>query len=185
MSLHPQDVLVILKLVANRSKRWTYADLSKNLRMSTSQVFRSVERGEASRLLNPPTVPPPPGSGDELSRMSLWPNNSNLTEFLIHGVKYAFPVERGGPTRGFPTAEAASPLNQHFPKDFPLPPVWPHATGPVRGLAFSPLYKSVPQAASDDPQLYELLALVDAIREGRAREREIAIRELTARIDSR
>ena len=52
--------------------------------------------------------------------MSLWPNNSNLTEFLIHGVKYAFPVERGGPTRGFPTAEAASPLNQHFPKDFPF-----------------------------------------------------------------
>ena len=30
----------------------------------------------------------------------------------------------------------------------------------------------------------ELLALVDAIREGRAREREIAIRELTARIDA-
>ncbi len=36
-----------------------------------------------------------------------------------------------------------------------------------------------------DPKLYELLALVDAIREGRAREREIAIRELTAKIDSR
>jgi hypothetical protein len=35
-----------------------------------------------------------------------------------------------------------------------------------------------------DRKLYELLALVDAIREGRAREREIAIRELTARIDS-
>jgi hypothetical protein len=99
-------------------------------------------------------------------------------------VKYAFPVERGGPTRGIPTAEAAPPLKKHFPQDFPLPPVWPYAEGPLRGIAFSPLYKNVPQAASRDSKLYELLALVDAIREGRAREREIAIRELTARIDS-
>jgi hypothetical protein len=64
-----------------------------------------------------------------------------------------------------------------------LPPVWPYAEGPLRGIAFSPLYKNVPQAALRDSKLYELLALVDAIREGRAREREIAIRELTARID--
>jgi hypothetical protein len=112
------------------------------------------------------------------------PNHSNLKEFLIHGVKYAFPAERGAPTRGIPTAEAVSPLKQHFPQDFPLPPVWPYAEGPVRGIAFSPLYKNVPQASLRDSKLYELLALVDAIREGRAREREIAIRELTARIDA-
>ena len=87
------------------------------------------------------------------------PNNSNLKEFLIHGVKYAFPVERGGPTRGIPTAEAAPPLNRNFPQDFPLPPVWPYAEGPLRGIAFSPLYKNVPQAALRDPKLYELLAL--------------------------
>jgi hypothetical protein len=62
--------------------------------------------------------------------------------------------------------------------------VWPDAEGSVRGIEFSPLYKNVPQAALRDTKLYELLALVDAIREGRAREREVAIRELTARIDS-
>jgi len=187
MPLHPQDVVVALKLVANRdaSRRWTYADLSKDLFMSASQVFRSVDRAEAARLLSAPTIAPPPEFGDEPPRVWLWPNNNNLKEFLIHGVKYAFPVERGGPTRGIPTAEAAAPLDRHFPQDFPLPPVWPHAAGPLRGIAFSPLYKNVPQAALQDPKLYELLALVDAIREGRAREREIAIRELTARLDPR
>jgi hypothetical protein len=100
-------------------------------------------------------------------------------------VKYAFPVQRGGPTRGIPTAEAAPPLNQYFPESFSLPPVWPSANDDersTRGIEFSPLYKNV-VAASRDPKLYELLALVDAIREGRAREREIAIRELIARID--
>jgi hypothetical protein len=179
-------VVVVLKLVANRdaSRRWTYADLSKELFMSASQVFRSVARAEAARLLNAPIIPPPPDFGDEAPRVWLWPNNNNLKEFLIHGVKYAFPVERGGPTRGVPTAEATRPLARHFHQDFPLPPVWPYAEGPLRGIAFSPLYKDVPQAALRDPKLYELLALLDAIREGRAREREMAIRELTERIDS-
>jgi hypothetical protein len=102
----------------------------------------------------------------------------------VHGVKYCFPVEPGGPTRGIPTAEAAPPLKQHFPPDFPLPPVGPYAQGSVRGVGFSPLYRSVPQATLRDSKLYEVLALSDAIREGRAREREIAVRELTARIEA-
>ena len=51
-----------------------------------------------------------------------------------------------------------------------------HADGP-RGET-----SQIP-AALQDPRLYELLALVDAIRDGRAREREIAVRELTSRID--
>jgi len=187
MSLHPQDVVVVLKLVANRdtTKRWSYADLGKDLFMSGSQVFRSVARVEAARLLSAPTLPSTPEMREALPMTWMFPNNSNLKEFLIHGVKYSFPVERGGPTRGTPTAEAAAPLNQILAQDFPLPPVWPNPAGLLRGIAFSPLYKNVPQAALRDAKLYELLALVDAIREGRAREREIAIRELTARIDSR
>ena len=186
MALHPQDVVVLLKLVANRdaSKRWTYAELGKDLFMSASQVFRSVGRAETARLLVAPLIPTPSDDGEQSPGGMLWPNNNHLKEFLVHGVKYAFPVERGGPTRGIPTAEATSPLSQHIHQDFQLPPVWPYAEGLLRGIAFSPLYKNVPQAALRDPKLYELLALVDAIREGRAREREIAIRELIARIDS-
>lgn len=185
MSIRPQDIVVLLKLVANRgaATRSTYADLSKDLFMSASQVFRSVQRAEASHLILVPGISAE--SNEELPRKWLWPyNGGNLKEFLIHGVKYAFPVERGGPTRGIPTAEAAPPLDQQFQQDWPLPPVWPYAHGSVRGIAFSPLYKNVPQAATQDRKLYELLALVDAIRDGRVREREIAIRELSARIDS-
>ncbi len=179
----PQDVVVTLKLVANgRNGNWTYSELSEELCMSPSQVFRSVARAEAAHLLS---VPPLPIGRVEGISLLARPNVSNLTEFLVHGVKYCFPVERGGPTRGIPTAEATPPLKRHFAQDFPLPPVWPYAEGSLRGIAFSPLYKNVPQAALRDSKLYELLALVDAIREGRTREREIAIRELNARIDSR
>ena len=44
-----------------------------------------------------------------------------------------------------------------------------------------PLYPTVPEAALRDEKLYELLALVDALRVGRVREREIAITALKNR----
>jgi hypothetical protein len=48
----------------------------------------------------------------------------------------------------------------------------------MRGVAFAPLYKMAPIAALRDPVLYEQLALIDAIRDGRARERQLAEQEL-------
>ncbi|MGH9497405.1 MAG: hypothetical protein ACRD3B_20575 [Candidatus Sulfotelmatobacter sp.] len=159
--------------------------MGKDLFMSPSQVFRSVERAEAARLLIAPSVPSLPDASRELALTWMWPNRGNLKEFLIHGVKYCFPVQRGGPTRGIPTAEAAPPLNQMLTQDFPLPPVWPDPAGMFRGISFSPLHKIAPQAAMRDHNLYEFLALLDAIREGRAREREIAIHELSAKLEPR
>lgn len=49
-------------------------------------------------------------------------------------------------------------------------------------LHANPLYPSVTKAVQNDPKLHELIALVDALRVGRAREKEIAIKELKARI---
>ena len=62
------------------------------------------------------------------------------------------------------------------------PPVWPDPEGDTQGFSFSPLYRTVPDAARRDHCLYELLALTDAIRDGGARERDVAARELRARL---
>jgi hypothetical protein len=51
-----------------------------------------------------------------------------------------------------------------------------------RGHEFTPLYKTVPSAALKDKELYALLAIIDAIRDGRARERDLAIKELMKRL---
>jgi hypothetical protein len=84
-----------------------------------------------------------------------------------------------------PTSYAAEPLRRYIRAgDEPLP-VWPDQDGPVRGATFEPLYPSVPEAAKRDAHLYELLVLVDAIRDGRARERKIAERELVTRFRSK
>ena len=176
-----------LKLLADTPRVWTYASLGEELSMSASQVFRSVARAEGARLLGSPISSPflpAPGPTNRAIALPFLPNKTNLKEFLVHGAKYAFPPQRGAMVRGIPTAHAAPPLNQHFADSFEPPPVWPDPQGTARGIEFSPLYRNVPAAARRDEKLYELLALVDAIRDGRVREREIAARELTSRIDS-
>ncbi len=83
--------------------------------------------------------------------------------------------------RGMPTASAAEPLSHEMTHEEPIP-VWPFEQGSKRGYSFLPLYKKAPLAALKDPELYQLLALVDALRDGGVRERELAKRELLARL---
>lgn len=140
------------------------------LSISQSEVHAGVRRAVAARLMTDATT----ASGR--------PVRAALIEFLVHGVKYAYPPERGQITGGVPTGYAAPPLNKVIVGSSDPPPVWPYVDGTVRGYAFAPLYRTVPQAALRDSQLYELLALVDAIRDGRAREHNFAAKELESRL---
>jgi len=172
MVLKPQDIVVVLKLSEFEGRRPPFAKIAEELYMSASEVHAAVRRAQVSHLLHGPDL------GER-------PNYKALEEFLIHGLKYVYPVEHGGMTRGLPTSYAADPLRRLIQAgDDPLP-VWPDPKGPVRGAAFQPLYHSVPQAARRDSYLYELLALIDAVRDGRARERNLAEKELLIRLHSR
>ena len=158
MNLKAQDILVLLKLVATRLPTWSYNNLAVELGMSPFEVHAALRRAVAARLAVQ--------INDKLA-----PNIRNLEEFLVYGVKYVFVPDRGGITRGMPTAHAAPPLVDKFALFDDPPPVCPDPEGKARGTAFSPIYKAAPRAARHDKQLYELLVLIDAIRDGRARER--------------
>jgi len=171
MILKPQDILVVLKLVVLKQEKWTYNGLSVDLFMSPSEVHAAVKRAINARLLV-----------DVRDKISV--SRDAIKEFLVHGIKYVFMPERGEITRGMPTIYTVPPLDTLlFSSDEPRP-VWPHPTGEIRGTSFSPLYRSAPDAARKDQDLYSLLALVDAIRGGRAREREVAAKHLKHRIDN-
>ncbi|MFO1450352.1 MAG: hypothetical protein U1F61_19485 [Opitutaceae bacterium] len=103
---------------------------------------------------------------------------SPLRKFLIHGVPYAFAARIEGMTRGIPTAWAAPAFAGEFISGDQPPPVWPHPEGRVQGLAVKPLYSSAPHAAKKNGQLYALLAAVDTLRIGRARERTSAEKKI-------
>ena len=164
--LKSQDILVCLKLLDAPAGERSFSRLAEALGLSTSEVHAAVRRAERSGLV------------DAESRAV---RRDALLEFLVHGLRYVFPPEWRGVTRGIPTSFAAPPLAKDFAAA-DLPPVWPHPEGTARGEGLAPLYKSAPKAALRDSQLYEWLALVDAVRAGRARERRRATQEIERRL---
>jgi hypothetical protein len=166
-NLKPQDVLIALKLQSHGKRPWTFKGLAHDLHMSSAEVFDGVHRLEACHLYSA-----------SLRRVL----SSALLEFLSYGLPYVFPASAGVPVVGIPTAASARPLRDTLVTGAEDELVWPHAEGTVRGRAVEPLYRSAPEAAQEDEKLHELLALVDSIRLGRAREKELARQELKKRI---
>jgi len=169
VSLRPQDVAVLIKLALHRDSPWTYTALASALGISVSDAHASVRRCVQCRLM---TV------------ADRRPVTRNLIEFLQHGVGYVFAPKRGELGRGVPTAHAAPPLKDLIVDLEDLPPVWPYPDGKVRGEGIEPLYPGAVVAALKDQALYECLALVDALRIGKARERKMAADLLGERLKS-
>ncbi len=161
--MRPQDVVILLNIIAQNSEFWNHLTLSYELHISQSEVSESLHRSAFAGLIN--------NEKKSVHRLS-------LLEFLIHGLKYVFPVKPGPVVRGVPTAHSVGSLAEiiKYASDVY---VWPDEAGTVRGQAIEPLYSSVPKAVKQNIRLHELLALVDAIRVGRAREQNIAAEELT------
>lgn len=164
-SMKSQDVVVLLKIIALKNDIWQQIPLAKSLKMSQSEVSQSVARSKYAGLLD--------DGGKRVMRQA-------LMDFLQYGLAIVFPVKPGAVVRGIPTAHSAAPLNKDISSDEFY--VWPFAKGNVRGHGITPLYATVPQAALEDEQLYAMLALADALRVGKAREKNIAVQELKNRI---
>ena len=163
--MRPHDVAVLLKISSMKSSDWLMKDLAPTLGISAGEISESLNRSVYAGLI----------SDDKKTVMK-----EALLEFLENGLKYAFPQRPGETTRGVPTSFSAPPLNQLVSSMEPV--VWPLPEGKVRGQAIQPLYPGVPKSCLKDPSLYELLALTDALRIGKAREKKLATTELRKRI---
>ncbi len=109
-------------------------------------------------------------------------NTKLLFNFIIHGVPFVFHTRYGELTRGIATSFAAPVLEGSLFSSGEHVPVWPNARGKTMGLTVEPLFKTAVLAARRDPEMYALLALVDAIRLGQPRERNLAIEALRERM---
>ena len=164
--MRPQDIVVLLKIVALKHNDWYNADLSQSLKISQSEISEVLNRCQIAGLI------------DSKKRKV---NINSLIEFLVYGLKYVFPAEPGAMVKGVPTAHSASPINQHISSGDDLY-LWPYAKGTHRGQAIEPLYKTLPEIVQEESLFYELLTLVDTIRVGRVREKKIAVDELEKRL---
>ena len=163
--MRPLDIMVLLKIVALDTDAWLQKDMAQALLISNSEVSESLNRSQVGGLL-----------GDVKHRLL----RQNLLDFLCYGLRHVFPAQPGGLVRGVPTAHSASMLASRFVSQ--LIYVWPSSSGTVLGHEIEPLYGTVAQAIQSDVRLYELLALVDMLRVGRAREVQLATQQLTTLI---
>ncbi len=165
--IKPQDIAILLKLAALGEKKWRHMDLVAALGLSQTEISFSLNRCRTVGFLD--------SSKKKVMKAA-------LLEFLVHGLKYVFPARPGPTSRGIPTAHSAAPLAGRIVSSDVDIYVWPSDKGRARGQAIEPLYPKAPLAAEKDAELYELLALVDAIRAGRAREQALAVKELEIRL---
>ena len=166
VALKPQDVVVALKIsLSPMGARITYAALSGQLALSASDLHLSAKRLKVAGLIA--------SNGDQLSAV-----RPSLAEFLVYGVKYAFPATYGPIAQGMPTAGAGPTLRRLLMANTEEQFVWPHQSGSGRGPSLLPLYPNAPLAAQQDDELYNVLTCLDALRVGGAREREISVSEI-------
>lgn len=186
-----QDIVILLKLVSlqlqedegrledfswhsNREDPYSVRGLEASLKISKTEVNASINRSLASGL-----------AIKDRERGRAKPNKRGLFEFIVYGLKYAFPAKPGAMVRGMPTAFGAPMLREMLMSGGEELYVWPYAKGKDKGQKIEPLFKTVPEAVIRDERLYEYLALVDAIRLGRQREAGLAADHLEQRLLAR
>ncbi len=164
-SLRPFDIAVALRLLLVPEDR--YEPLAAALATSTSAVHRSVARLQQSGLC---------------ARGRRTIVKSAFREFLMHGMRYAFPavigVEREGVATGTGHPEVARVVNG---EDRASPFVWAREGGSARGVSLVPLFPGVLEVVARDPRMHEMLATVDVLRSGSDGARRAAGESLASR----
>lgn len=148
-------------------------NLGNSLGVSKSEVSSSLKRCINSKLLTFNEV--------KLERL----NNLNSFDWVINTkalfkvIQYAFPyfypIEQTGMTYGLKTGFSAPILSDKLISGGEIPYIWATEQGNTFGLGIEPIYKSVPFASKHDEYVYSCFALIDALRAGQPREKNIAL----------
>ena len=163
--MRPHDIVILLKIASKRDAPWLMKTLAHELGISNSEVSESIFRSMFARLI----------AQDKKTLIK-----TALIGFLEHGLPYVYPQQPGPLVSGIVTAHAAPPLSKEIVSSTAY--VWPYHEGTIRGQAIEPLHPKVPEACLHDPGFYELMALCDALRVGKSREKILAMEELKERI---
>ena len=106
--MKPQDVIILLKIIAMEHENWTQLTLAQSLKISQSEISESIARARYAGLMDE--------SGKEVMKQK-------FMDFLQYGLAVVFPVQPGAVVRGVPTAHAAPPLSNEIESDEMY--VWP------------------------------------------------------------
>ena len=160
--MRPIDVAILLKKITLQGATMNGKQLADSLCISPAEVSVAMERNRISQLVD-----------EGKSRVNILA----FRDFLLYGIRYCFPVRPGRIVRGIPTASSAATIKRTIAPNGEQY-VWRNPSGTERGQSIIPLYSKASDAALKDAELHALLAIVDSLRLGNARERNAAIEEL-------
>jgi hypothetical protein len=153
------DIYVLSGLLAHEGE-WSYRSLADRLHVPHPVVQRALSRTQDAGLYS-------------AERRAV--HVPHFEEFALHALRFVAPTQMGALVPGVPAAWAAEPMAGAIRSSGnEPPPVWPYARGQVRGQAIEPLHPAAPEAAEGWPELGEVLALLDSLRAGDARVRQVA-----------
>lgn len=168
LSLKPQDVPILAKLLAQKSDSWRQIDLAMALGLSQGEIAKALARLNKAGLVQDKRV-----------------NRSAALEFILHAIKYMFPAEVGALSAGVPTGISAPIHQKMVVQSGDDVYVWPSAQGKKRGQIIKPFYPNLADAALKDADFYGLMSAIEILRVGRARERKLAERYLEKEIKNK
>ena len=155
--IKPQDVAILVKLLTKLDENWRQVDIAAELGLSQGEVAKSLARLTRAELVH-----------------NKKPKAAASLEFLVHAIKYVFPVQAGPLSIGVPTATSApfhlKMVSQNKEDVF----VWPSVSGKKRGQSIVPFYANLAEAALKDEKFYEMMSAIEILRMGRAREKKLA-----------
>lgn len=151
LALQPHDV--VIALLYHDTPGLTVDHVAKTLKLTPSDAASSLERLKLTGIL----------SYDGGNGLSVSPHA--LMEFLCHGIRYVFPATLGDNGRGLGTAYLR---DVEEGENCSEAAVWPAQDEGDYGRALQPLLTSFVDVVGRYPEVYNLLAAVDAIRLGRA-----------------
>ncbi len=162
--LKGQDIAILIKLLLKQKakEKIEFKNIAYELYISQSEVTKSIKRLEKSSLLT------------RYSDESIGLHKHGLIELFVYSVKYLFPAEVNIATSGM----AAAYSSPHFKKIILSEEtyVWPYINGNSKGLALTPIYKTLANALDRTPDetFYAIISALDLIRLGGKRENKIA-----------
>ena len=83
----PQDIVILLKMTTNSKTTWYSTDLSQALKISVPEISKSLERCRKAKLLD---------------KSNQKVNITALQNYLIHTIKFAYPIQPGEFSMGIP-----------------------------------------------------------------------------------
>ncbi|HEX3392158.1 MAG TPA: hypothetical protein VHS55_06320 [Solirubrobacteraceae bacterium] len=158
--LSSTDIYIVTGALTSDRDGWTLRDIADLLHVDHTLVHRALRRAGAAGLYMSST-----------RRV----NRPNFEELVTHAVRFIAPVQLGELTRGVPAAWSVDPISTIIHQQaHEHPPVWPHALGAMRGQTLEPLHPAAIEVSRANPVLGVLLSIIDSLRAGDMRVRQVA-----------